>query len=90
MLTDREKIMMTFIEDTVGETGGVPPTVERIRIAAGYASKGPTFGALKRLERGGYIRRLKNRQQAIEVLRTTRVAYFKFDDDTKELKRIDL
>ena len=74
MLSARETEMMSFIEGYVSQSGGVSPSFDEAALAVGF-----------RLERKGYLRRLKGRHRALEVLRSTRVQYFKFDDDAKEL-----
>jgi repressor LexA len=88
MLTVRETKAMCFIQDYVSQNGGVAPTVAEIRDAVGYASKHPACRMLQDLAKRGYLRRLRQRERAIEVLRPVRVAYFKFDEDAKELKMI--
>lgn len=86
MLSARETEMMSFIEDYVSQSGGVSPSYAEAAHALGLKSKGSTSRMFKRLEGKGYLKRLRGKHRALEVLRPARVQYFKFDDEAKELK----
>jgi repressor LexA len=52
-------------------THGLAPTVEEMRVALGYRSKGSVYRLLAALEARGRIRRLPRRARALEVMRET-------------------
>ena len=86
MMTDRQRQAMLFIERYQAERGGVSPTLRDIAMAL-KVRKTSVFRILTGLEERGFIRRLPNRQRAIEVLRpVTREQWFQFCNETKEVQ----
>lgn len=89
MLTERQSQALAFIVAYQREHGGVSPNLRQIAAGIKSKSKGHVHSLLQGLERRGFITRLYNRQQAIDVVRVApsgaRVALFKFDDEIKEL-----
>lgn len=66
MLTVRQRELLMMIERTVAETS-VAPSFDEMADALGV-SKGNTHAMITRLEDRGYIRRLRGRARAIEVV----------------------
>jgi SOS-response transcriptional repressor LexA len=87
MLTNVQMETLDFIRGHLEQSGGVAPTVREIAHGMGYANHGCVQLTLTRLQDRGYIRRMRGRARAMEVIQ--RVAYFKFDEDAKELKMIN-
>lgn len=94
MLTHRQRHVLQFVQQYQEDHGGVTPTFAEIAAAMGLRSKSGVVYTLDRLAERGVIRRLPNRQQAIEVIRPVephlepkwnRFHVFRFDDETKEL-----
>lgn len=69
MLTKRMRDALVYIDAQITETGGVPPTIDMIKVALGSRSKSGVVVLLNRLEERGYIRRLPYLVRAIEVVR---------------------
>lgn len=66
MLTNRQLALLTFIDTSIRENWFCPSFAE---MGVGISgSKSVVFRALRQLERHGTIRRLRNRDRAIEVL----------------------
>lgn len=91
MLTKSQRKCLLFIQDYLHAHGGVAPSFNDITAALNLRSKSHAHKLLKALEERGAIRRLPFRARAMEVLQP--VAYktmaFVFDDETKELRRIE-
>lgn len=68
MLTVRQRQMLMFIAATIRQTG-TSPSIEEMREDLGLASKSGVARMLDALEERGFIRRLRNRARAIEVIR---------------------
>lgn len=91
MLTVRQKKVFDFIEAYQLRTGGVSPSFDEILMGTNEKGRGTVFNVLSRLEERGFIRRLKNRGRAIEIIRTwhpPRYKTFQFDDASKTLKEL--
>lgn len=95
MLTVTEQRMFEFVAGYIQDTGGVSPSYTEIMQAMRLPSKSQIGFMLDGLERKGKIKRLGRRARAIEIIdphapkpivRYPRARFFKFDDDTKELK----
>jgi len=95
MLTHRQKRVLDYIEQATHASGGVPPSFKEIAQALDIPSKNSVYQAVNALERRGFIRRLRERARAIEVIRSSgsvssplhhagRVRWFRFDDETKQ------
>lgn len=87
MLTEAQKRVLDFVQGYTREHGGVSPNLDEIRDYLGVRTKGAIVRLLNQLEDRGYIRRLRHRSRAIEIIRhaTPRYAVFRFDDELKEL-----
>lgn len=62
---------LTFIDDTIAETG-VAPSFEDMMARLGMKSKSEVHRLVTALEERGYIRRIAGRARAIQVLRLPR------------------
>jgi repressor LexA len=69
MLTPRQHECWTFLASYTREHG-YAPSFEEIAGAMDLASKSNVHRLLAGLEERGFIRRLRNRQRAIEIIRT--------------------
>lgn len=69
MLTRRQNQLLDFIDRYQRESGGVSPSFEEIRVAVRLDSRSGVGRLLRQLQERGYVRRLANRERAIEVLR---------------------
>lgn len=67
MLNARQQQMFDYLKSEIGRTG-VSPTVRQIADANGYRGKSFPHHTLGVLEDLGFIRRLRNRHQAIEII----------------------
>jgi repressor LexA len=65
-LTARQRRILEFIRDWVGEHG-YPPSVREIGEAVGLVSPSSVAYQLKELEKKGYLRRDPNRPRAVDV-----------------------
>jgi hypothetical protein len=68
-ITDREIALLKFVEKYQRKHAGVTPNFREIAVALGLKSKSSISDAITALERTGYIRRLRDRARAIEILR---------------------
>lgn len=66
-LTPKQRDLLTFIEQHVTLTDGVPPSFDEMREAVGLRSKSSISRLLDALEERGHVRRLFNRARAIEL-----------------------
>ena len=67
MLTTKQKELFDFLE--ARPPGSASPSFDEMASAMGLKSKSGVFRLLAGLEERGFIRRLRNRSRAIEVLR---------------------
>ena len=65
-LTERQKVILDVIRDSVNKRG-YPPSIREICEAAGLASTSSVAHQLSVLERKGYLRRDPNRPRAVDV-----------------------
>jgi len=65
-LTSRQRRILTFIRDWVGDHG-YPPSVREIGEAVGLVSPSSVAYQLKELEKKGFLRRDPNRPRAVDV-----------------------
>lgn len=68
MLTKRQHDLLLFIDGHIKETG-TAPTFTEMMAATNLKSKSSVHALLTRLQMRGFIYRMKNRRQAIEVRR---------------------
>lgn len=65
----RDQALLRFIAGYQAAHGGVSPSIRACARGIGITSFSHIVTLLRRLEHGGFIRRLRHRHQAIEVLR---------------------
>ncbi len=65
-LTDRQRSVLNYIEETVS-TRGYPPSVREICAAVGLTSPSTVHAHLSRLQRMGYLKRENTKPRAMEV-----------------------
>lgn len=83
---ERAERLLIFMQAYIQRTGGVPPSFREMQSAAGVSSISHVHRVLAHLENAGKIRRLPRQARAIELVQQApRYAYFKFDDEAKEL-----
>jgi repressor LexA len=68
MLTRKQYELLRFIHERVKESG-VPPSFDEMKDALNLRSKSGIHRLITALEERGFIRRLKNRARALEVIR---------------------
>jgi repressor LexA len=68
MLTRKQHDLLLFIHERLKETG-IPPSFDEMKDALDLASKSGIHRLITALEERGFIRRLRNRARALEVLR---------------------
>lgn len=72
-MTPKQRKLLSFIKLYQGSHDGVSPSFEEMSLALGSRSKSGVFRALQCLEGEGYIRRLRNRARAIEVVQNPHI-----------------
>ena len=68
MLTSKQRELLLFINDRLGESG-VSPSFDEMREALSLKSKSGVHRLISALEERGFIRRLPNRARALEVVK---------------------
>lgn len=68
MLTSKQRELLLFIHQRLGETG-VSPSFDEMREALDLKSKSGVHRLISALEERGFIRRLPNRARALEVVK---------------------
>src|SRR5215216_5730814 len=68
MLTAKQRELLMFIDQRLGETG-ISPSFDEMREALDLKSKSGVHRLISALEERGFIRRLPNRARALEVLK---------------------
>lgn len=68
MLTRKQRELLQFIQDRLGNTG-VSPSFDEMKDALGLKSKSGVHRLITGLEERGFIRRLPHRARALEVMR---------------------
>src|ERR1700741_2772988 len=68
MLTKKQYELLMFIHERVRETG-VPPSFDEMKDALDLRSKSGIHRLITALEERGFIRRLKTRARALEIIR---------------------
>ena len=72
MLTAKQRELLIFIKQRLGETG-ISPSFDEMREALELKSKSGVHRLISALEERGFIRRLPNRARALEVLKMPEV-----------------
>ena len=72
MLTAKQRELLIFIKQRLGETG-ISPSFDEMREALALKSKSGVHRLISALEERGFIRRLPNRARALEVLKMPEV-----------------
>lgn len=70
MITERQKKVLTFIEQYLKEHN-IPPTIKEIGEAVGLKSVSSVYDLLKRLEKKGYISMPSGRRRSIRLVKST-------------------
>ena len=87
MITKQQRKALLFIEAEMERTGGIAPSVREIADHFHYRSPTMARRLLMGLEERGFIRRLPEKDRAIEVLKpVSRFATFRFDPKMKSLR----
>jgi repressor LexA len=73
MLTAKQRELLIFIKQRLGETG-ISPSFDEMREALELKSKSGVHRLISALEERGFIRRLPNRARALEVLKMPEVS----------------
>ena len=68
MLTAKQRELLMFIDNRLGETG-ISPSFDEMREALDLKSKSGVHRLISALEERGFIRRLPNRARALEVVK---------------------
>lgn len=68
-MTSKQKMLYDFITTFQRDNDGVSPSFIEMREALGLSSKSGIYRLLRGLEEQGFIRRLKHRARAIEVVK---------------------
>src|ERR1700741_4130700 len=68
MLTRKQRELLKFIQERLGETG-ISPSFDEMKDALGLKSKSGVHRLITGLEERGFIRRLPHRARALEVTR---------------------
>src|ERR671928_54929 len=68
MLTAKQRELLIFIKQRLGETG-ISPSFDEMREALDLKSKSGVHRLISALEERGFIRRLPNRARALEVVK---------------------
>ena len=68
MLTAKQRELLLFIDQRLGETG-ISPSFDEMREALDLKSKSGVHRLISALEQRGFIRRLPNRARALEVVK---------------------
>lgn len=70
MLTAKQQQLFDFIEKKINETG-ISPSFDEMRDAVGLKSKSGIHRLVQSLQERGFIRQLKNKARALEIVRPT-------------------
>lgn len=67
-LTRKQRELFDFLADYVAETNGLAPSTAEMQTAMDLRSKSGVVRLLNGLEERGYIRRIRNRARALEIV----------------------
>jgi repressor LexA len=73
MLTAKQRELLIFIDQRLGETG-ISPSFDEMREALDLKSKSGVHRLISALEERGFIRRLPNRARALEVVKMPEIS----------------
>lgn len=82
MLTAKQQQLFDFIEKKINDTG-ISPSFDEMRDAVGLKSKSGIHRLVQSLQERGFIRQLKNKARALEIVRPTN----QLIDSAKEVVR---
>lgn len=82
MLTAKQQQLFDFIEKSINESG-ISPSFDEMRDAVGLKSKSGIHRLVQSLQERGFIRQLKNKARALEIVRPTN----QLIDSAKEIVR---
>lgn len=68
MLTQKQREVLVFIESFMS-AHGIPPSVREISDGTGHKGSSNVHRMMNCLEERGYIKRLRNRARALEVIK---------------------
>src|SRR5215510_11046035 len=68
MLTRKQRELLKFIQERLGETG-ISPSFDEMKEALGLKSKSGVHRLITGLEERGFIKRLPHRARALDVVR---------------------
>ena len=68
MLTRKQRELLKFIQEKLGETG-ISPSFDEMKEALGLKSKSGVHRLITGLEERGFIKRLPHRARALDVVR---------------------
>ncbi len=71
MLTAKQQQLFDFIEKTRGIDTGVSPSFDEMREAVGLKSKSGIHRLVQSLTERGFVRQLKNKARALEIVRSS-------------------
>ena len=89
MLTSQQSTLLHYIDARLKD-GGVSPSFDEMAKLLGLRSKSGVHRMLDGLEERGFIRRMKNRSRAIEVIRLPGKAYITPSKMAEMVKAYDL
>ncbi len=69
MLTEKQRKLLVYLEE-YQNANGISPSFDEMSVALSLKSKSGIHQLLNSLEERGFVKRLKNRARAIEVIRT--------------------
>ena len=69
MLTAKQRDVMLYLQDYMRESGDVAPSIREMGKDLSLSSTAGLHAMLCRLEERGYIRRIRNRARALEIIR---------------------
>lgn len=69
MLTVPQKKLLDYIKSYMAKSDGVGPSFDEMAKGMGHGSKANVHATLAGLEERGFIRRLRYRRRAIEIIR---------------------
>lgn len=67
-LTPKQAEVLRYVAGCLEKSGGIGPTLEEVREAVGLSSKSEVHRYLTQLEDRGFIRRLRHRARAVEIV----------------------
>ncbi len=81
MLTKKQKELFDFVSSYI-EKSSISPSFEEMKNALGLKSKSGIHALITSLEQRGYIKRMKHRARAMEILKKTEALTFNSDSNS--------